>query len=99
MKEDKKAIYVLSDFVNNFIGKVGPIPDRKDIAEEWFNKVYLANANKWMERYQNNSMRKYAEKIIFAYSDEVIDREWRYKFYADGMTIDDFLGGNENGDD
>ncbi len=99
MKEDKKAIYILSDFVKNFVEKIGPIPDRKDIAEEWFKKVYLANANKWIERYHDNSMHKFAEKIIFAYSDEVLDKEWYYKFNADGMTIDEFLGGNENGDD
>lgn len=93
MTEDKKITYIVSDFVQNFIEKIGPMPDNISTADSWINQVFIPAGDKWMLKYKNNSMYSFAKKIALAYMD-IVDKQYREMLNGETMSINEYLENN-----
>lgn len=90
MKETDKAIYILSDFKENVLDKIGDMPDDKGIADEWRTKSYNRYVNAFRDKYKANSMKIFANEVADAYKHEV-ERIWTSRFTNVGMTMSEYV--------
>ena len=87
MKHIDKEIYIISDLVQNVIKKSGELPDKKEIADEWLSKVWIVNLNAFFTKYNDNTMKTFAQKLAQAYGDE-IEREYHARFWSEERSFD-----------
>ena len=71
MDYNEKVKYIIKDYTENVIDKVGI----NDGSEKWFER-YLNTQSEFIKKYDQNSMSKFAKRISLAYG-EVVDASMR----------------------
>ena len=78
MNHKDKALYIINDYIN-VMDEIGTMPCEKILAEKWFGESFMANQDKFVRKYANNSMSKFASRLALAYGD-VVEKELKDMF-------------------
>lgn len=68
MNITEKLDYIDKDFKKLVVDDLGEIPEDKAQAVQWYGK-YINLESKWCEKYENNSLCRYAYKLAALFND------------------------------
>ena len=78
MNHKDKALFIINDYMK-VMQEIGIMPGEKILAEKWFDESFKTCQDKFMRKYANNSMSKFASRLALAYGD-VVEAEMKYLF-------------------